>query len=556
MRGGGREDEEQIGHSEDAVSPYLKPDKPERKSVIPPSKESFVFPSGRVARPVEEYLESDEARSDGKENDIEGGEGPEAEESAWPRRSAGEGDDARSGGSGHTPRWVPWVGLGSLGAGILTAALMGAFGSGPAPDMSGSPSGSVTPEVPSAFNDGIAEDEYPEPIPWRGEGYPEALTMEDWVWGRTGPGWALVIFAESSSVDSATFPIPVVYLVSPEGVYFELSELPGRVANGATVVSWHEDDRAARIIWDGGTRGGRLDLETGNVEDTSFGLTSGRTKDVQFLAANAADKEIWSAWGPDGLETRHYAWTPDAEWERILTGQDDLLIEWFVNPTSPDSSAVAFQIFTLADSLYASERSLPPGVPNLVVYSLDTGEDHRYLPAVPYAEPNCWFTGWIDGVSVGYSCWDDVTTTETAYTVYVDGSGRVEEDDGSGPWYTRLLGNETVQHPTEPIELVVDSDTAGVVGVRVLKDTEAVTVIDLDMLGGSGHTISTFNEVSSGVFRLVTADTIVIGIDIETATVGLIVPAMTASGVPLMGRSYVFYGEATLSGSGLDWVWY
>jgi hypothetical protein len=303
-------------------------------------------------------------------------------------------------------------------------------------------------------------------------------------------------------------------------------------------------------------RGGLLNLETGEVDDTSFGLTAGRTKDVQFLAANADGREIWSAWGLDGLETRFYSWTPEAEWEWILPNQDDLHVEWFVNPTNPDSSAVALQVYSIADSLVASERSLPPGVPNLVVYSLDTGEDDRFLPAVPYVEPNCWFTGWIDVASVGFSCWDDVASVQDDFQVYVDGSGRVEEYDGSGPWYSHLMGSESVRHPTEPIELVVDPDTAGVVGVRVLEDAEAIAVLDQTHLGGTGHSISTFDEVSPGVFRLVTTDNIVIGIDVETATVGPTIPAMTSSGIPLMARSFVFFGEATPSGVGLEWDYF
>lgn len=58
MRGGdaGDEDEEAAGVPGPPVSPYSRPQVPDRRSVIPPSQETFTFPSGRVARPVEEYL--------------------------------------------------------------------------------------------------------------------------------------------------------------------------------------------------------------------------------------------------------------------------------------------------------------------------------------------------------------------------------------------------------------------------------------------------------------------------------------------------------------------
>jgi hypothetical protein len=550
MRGGDKDDEETGGSSEEAISPYLKSNNPERRSVIPPSGDSFVFPSGKIARPAEDYLMPDDSRGEGGQDDA-GEDGTEKAADAWLAR--GTSDDLDGTGMARVPRWVPWVALGGVGAGILVAALMAGLGGGSTPGESASPTESATPATPSFFDDGIAEDEYPAPVPWRGEGYPEARLMEDWVWNRTGPGWALVLFAEGSGMSETALPVPVVYLVSPEGVYFELTELPGRVADGATLVSWHEGEKTARIVWDHGTRGGLLSLETGEVDDTSFGLTAGRTKDIQFLAASADGREVWSAWGLDGLETRFYSWTSEAQWEWILSSQDDLHVEWYVNPTSPDSTAVALQIYTAADSLVASSRSLPPGVPNFVVYSLDTGENHRYIPAMPYATPNCWFTGWIDSTNVGFSCWDDTEGVQTDFRVYVDGSGRVEEDDGSGPWYSYLIGNETVQHPSEPIELVVDPDSAEVLGVSVLRDTESVPVVDLAMLGGSGHALSSFDEISPGVFRLVTSDNIVMGIDVETATAGPTIPGATSTGVPLMARSYVFFEEATPSGEGLNW---
>jgi len=539
------------------VSPYLKPDKPERRSVIPPSQESVVLPSGRVARPAEEYLMADRSETSGDEGGVDEERGPDVGEPGWPVKAAGDDSGDEPQGPGGVPRWVLWVALGGVAAGILTAALAGGFGGGSTPGETTSPTASATPIVLGHFDDGIADSDYPPPLAWRGEGYPEARVMEEWVWDRVDSDWAIVLFAAESGASDTALPTPVAYLVSPEGVYFELSELPGRVADGATLVSWHEDERTARIVWDQGTRGGLLHLESGEVEDTSFGLTAGRTKDIQFLAANADGREIWSAWGLDGLETRFYSWTAEAAWEWILSSQEDLHVEWYVNPTSPDSSAVALQIYTIADSLVASERSLPPGVPNMVVYSLETGEDDRFIPAVPYTEPNCWFTGWIDTTSVGFSCWDDVADVQADFRVYVDGSGRVEEYDGSGPWYSHLIGNETVQHPTEPVVLLVDPDTAGVVGVRVLEDTEAVTVVDLDThLGGFGHTISTFDEVAPGVFRLVTTDNVVIGIDVEAAVIGPIIVATTPSGVPLMGRSYAFFNEATPSGTGLEWDFY
>lgn len=346
----------------------------------------------------------------------------------------------------------------------------------------------------------------------------------------------------------------MVYLVSPEGVYFELSELPARVSDGAALVSWHEDERTARIVWNHGTEGGLLHLETGEVEDTSFQMSNERTKDVQFLASDTAGKEIWTAWSVDLLETRFFAWTPDEGWERILAGQDDLYIEWFTTPTSADGSAVAFQIFTEADSLFSGKRSLPPGVPNLVVYSLDSGESHRYVPDLPPGDSDCWFIGWIDLISVEYSCWNDEESVQNAYRILVDGSNVVLPYKAETPWFADLLGRETVRDPDAPIELTADPENGTLQSVRVLRDDDAVTVIDAAThLGSTGTNILSFEEIESGVYRMVTRDRIVIGIDTATATIGPTIVAATSDGSPLMERSYSFFGEPTAPDIGIEW---
>lgn len=414
------------------------------------------------------------------------------------------------------------------------------------------------PEVLSFFDDGIAEDEYPSPVAWRGEGYPEALAMVDWVWDRVGPQWAVVLFSErsesSNDQDTSSLPSPVAYLVSPEGVYFELSELPPRVSDGATLVSWHEEERQARIVWSHATKGGLLHLETGEVEDTSFQMNTERTKEVQFLGSNAAGKEVWTAWSADLQEERFFAWTSEGGWEQVLTGQNDLYIEWFTIPTSGDGSAVAFQIYTEADSLRTSKRSLPPGKPNLVVYSIDSGENHRYIPGMPPGDSECWFTGWIDPVSVGYSCWNDEEGVQNGYRVLVDGSNAVFPYEAVTPWFSNVRGDGTARHPDAPIELVTQEGDGTLQSVRVLMGDDVVTVIDAAThLGNVGREILSFEDIEPGVFRMVTGDGIVIGIDTTTATIGPTIVAATPDGISLMPRSYVFFKEPTPPGVGIEW---
>lgn len=485
-----------------------------------------------------------------------GGSGGEATQEPWPigEPNGSDSDGGRSGGLFGLPRWVSWAVLGALAIVLGIVAFTKGFSPGPTPSVSASSSSSADPVIPGFFDDGISEDEYPAPTEYRGEGYPEALTMADWVWDRVGPQWAIVLFAEHSGQgqDVQSLQTPVVYLVSPEGVYFELAELPVTVSDGATLVSWHEEERTARIVWNDGTKGGLLHLETGEVEDTSFNVDGKQIEDVQFLAANAEGKELWLAWGEDGLKTKISTWTAEDKWTQVLAGQDDLFFEGDPIPTSPDGSAVVFEIYTLADSLSASDRSLPPGVPNFIVYSLDGDESNRYHPSLTDEEPDCWFTGWIDSVSVGYECWNDAEGLQTDYRVLVDGSGSVEPYTPEVSWYGDLLGKVTVRDPSVPIEFVVDPVKGTVTSVRLLTGDDPVTIIDTAELGDNGGSIRSIDEIAPGILRLVTWDRIVIGIDTETATIGPTILAK-AEGSPLMARSYIFFDEATPAGVGLAW---
>jgi hypothetical protein len=434
-------------------------------------------------------------------------------------------------------------------------AFVGRGETGPSSEVSPSLQATPDPTLISYFDDGIALGDYPAAVAWRGEGYPDARQMEDWIWDEAGPGWAIVLFGQASSLDSGvggTQPTPVVYLVSPEGVYFELAELPQKVADGPQLVSWHEADRTARIVWNYASEGGLLDLTVGGVDETNFQMSSGRTHTVQFLAANAAGYEVWMAQSEDGLENRFELWPSESPWERILVGQDDLYVEWFTYPASPSGSAIALQVYSTADSAFASERSGPPGEPRLVVYSLETGEDVLIRPDLPLDNPSCTYIGWIDEESIGFACWDDATSTQQYFHVFVDGTGRVTPYEGSTSWFTSLSAGEAHRVPDSDLE-VVSSVEGGVVEVRLLTESGSITLIDAAMLGPGGAQIARFDQVTPGIFRLETWDGIVIGIDTRTATIGPTILPSASNGTLLMPHSYVFFGEASPPGAGTSW---
>lgn len=559
-------DDEEKDSSRAPVSPYLPP---KRQSVRPQTPEVRIYPSGVVARPVEEYLvrEGDSAESEALSEVVSEGEDSGLSATGQPRSSGGEGGGSGGGGlsGGRVGAWLARVPRGALVGGVVVVAfglgmgimaLFGGTGTGPNVAPSESLQPLPNPTLVSYFDDGISTGDYPAPIAWRGEGYPEALQMEDWVWDRIGPRWAIVLFGQSEALDSSVGgipPTPVVYLVSPEGVYFELADLPRKVADGPQLVSWHESDRTARIVWNFASEGGLLDLTAGGVDETNFQMSNGRTYNVQFLAANAAGNEVWMARGSDGLENRFELWPGTSPWERILVGQDDLYLEWFTYPANPSDSAIALQVYSTADPAFASARSGLPGEPRLVVYSLDTGEDTFIRPDIPLDHPSCTYLGWIDDVSVGYACWDDATSTQKDFQVFVDGTDRVEPYDWLTPWFADISSGETVRVPDSDLEIVGSPEGGTISEIRLLTTSGPMVLVDATMLGPEGGQIESLDQVAPGVFRLVTWDGIVIGIDTRSATIGPTILPTTQDGTPLMSHSYVFFGEASPPQAGIVW---
>ena len=77
--------------------------------------------------------------------------------------------------------------------------------------------------------------------------------------------------------------------------------------------------------------------------------------------------------------------------------------------------------------------------------------------------------------------------------------------------------------------------------------------IDIDQdkqFGGVGRDVKSFDAIAPGVYRLITWDGLVIGVDTTAGTIGPTIVATTPDGVPLMAHSYVFFGESTPPGVG------
>ncbi len=210
--------------------------------------------------------------------------------------------------------------MAAWGPDAVAPATQGATPSATVPaESSASPSPTVTAPVADVGLDGIAD--YPALAAARGEGFPSAYVMEDWVWDHVGPGWSL----ESYSMRLGAYvepaqeaPNPVVYLVSPDGAAFELVALDHAQSTGLRVVSWREDERTATVWWEGdGTNSGdaaELDLQTGALDPLDFTMPGKIHSRWETPIAVAADgTELWEA-GASGVAPRFYRWSHADGW--------------------------------------------------------------------------------------------------------------------------------------------------------------------------------------------------------------------------------------------------
>ncbi len=262
--------------------------------------------------------------------------------------------------------------------------------------------------------------EYPPVAPSRGEGFPVAFEMRDWVWDYVGNGWSLQSYSASQGLDAkrhVTIPEATIYLVSPDGAAFELVTLPPEYSGAMRVASWQEDERGAHIVWDGDNTAdpavpagaGVLDLTTGSVSPLVFSTPWGVSSTVTPLAASATGNELWAAFL--GGHQRFYRYgtadgwtvaavndlesigdrTADHRWDTAELVGDRRLV------TRPDSAAVLFE--------RRPWRNGP--LEEFAVYNVNSGALVRSELQFSFPiEPDvvCTVTAWIGDSELSYDC--------------------------------------------------------------------------------------------------------------------------------------------------------
>ena len=360
-----------------------------------------------------------------------------------------------------------------LGAAIGVIAALSGGGTpvaAPSPSQT-SPSPSAGPAARTLLDDGIAADEYPPAAPSVGAGYPDALVMKDWVWDHVGPTWTLVSVSNYDA-NARTAGPSVIYLASPEGVLFDLVHVnkPGSVVQ---VVSWLTSERKARIQItpmandQPGTHGALVDLQTGAVQDITFSMPTGQSAIETFGAASAAGAELWSAVDPDYTERRYERWTAAGGWTQVLTDAD--ASPWTVL-ANHDGSVVAAELYSTADSGFASARSGPPGQPVFVVFDVASGSETLVRPSYgPPSDRWCSLAAVSDAGDPVVACWRG-DSQETLWETAADGKPLAELSQAdllTMQTPGALYGATTAELPAQGVALVSAATDAQVYEVSV-----------------------------------------------------------------------------------------
>jgi hypothetical protein len=343
------------------------------------------------------------------------------------------------------------------------------------------PSTSAAPAAPTLLDDGIAAGEYPPAAPSAGAGYPKALTMKDWVWDHVGPTWT-VVSVSNYDPQARTAGPSVIYLASPEGVLFDLAHVnkPGSVIQ---VVSWLTSERKARIQITSmandqpGTHGALVDLQTGEVQDMTFSMSTGQSDIETFGAASPAGAELWSAVDPNYTERRYERWTAAGGWKQVLTDAD---VPQWTAIANHDGSFVAAELYSTADSGFASARSGPPGQPVFVVYDVASGAQTLVRPSYgSVLDSWCNLSAVSDAGDPIVTCWHG-DSQQTLWAKAADGeplAGLSQVDLMTMQMPGALYGAAKAELPAQGITVVSAASDAQVYEVSVDSGGSPVAVL-------------------------------------------------------------------------------
>jgi len=327
----------------------------------------------------------------------------------------------------------------------------------PAPTEAPTPTPTPTPHVtvsPSPSSEPAKTiTEYPPAAASRGDGFPDAYEMRDWVWDYVGEGWSIQSFAASQPpyIEVTVEIVPaVIYLASPDGAMFELLTIPLTYSDSLTVWSWQEGSHGAHIQWwerDSERQRfleGELNLDTGDVSPIVFTTPWGATDSVRLLAASETGNELWGAHIGDHL--RYYRFDVADGWVVSSLNELDGIADanapmWdLVNRYDRHGMVTADGSQILLENRDGLKDFLDP-LMRILIYDVDSDEYFLSADNLSIAVPGteCTVAEWIGGGTVTYGCY--VAGEFTDVQVLVRGVPETEN-----ALYASAPGNTSVEH--------------------------------------------------------------------------------------------------------------
>jgi len=259
------------------------------------------------------------------------------------------------------------------------------------------------------------------------ESLPDALPLPEGIWDEVEPGWVLVNYMPTILGQSDNPPYPViehtkhvVYLVSPEGIRYQVAEFDPY--HFFSIDAWTAGETVAYIsscaeptycLWQPTAL---LDLETGEITSVGYPMM-GSTP--QFISALPDGTRIWAQQGVGGgyLETGgqgNRSWTQiDRRWSA----------QYPVVP-SPDGNYLA--LGTSDEWLRSPSLAGDDNGSEVLVMSLTNGEE-TLTPSLDgdwYCRP----LDWLEPTSLAIRC-ESYSEGRFAYYIYDLVTGELSEGD-------------------------------------------------------------------------------------------------------------------------------
>lgn len=242
--------------------------------------------------------------------------------------------------------------------------------------------------------------------PLRGDGFPEASPLDAAAWAAVGEGWTVRIVGVAAAAEGAQAPEAVLYLVSPDERWYEVTALGDEAALDARVATWREREQTLTVTWrdaQGLPHASEVSLPGGEASEIAFAMPGGATSSaVTPVAVDDAGTELWRAVAPDGA-ARYYRWSADRGWT-VAALSTEVLIAGDGAFAAPSGATRGEQVRPDGAALALDRSSRADGVIDEVAF-YDLDADVVWVQPSGMTAAGCTFTGWGRlGSQVTYAC--------------------------------------------------------------------------------------------------------------------------------------------------------